>query len=184
MTEIDSFCQIIRKRSEEHKIAIKLLYESNLYGQVISILRQELDSMVRVIYLLDKDLNTRKYLINQTLNNEKWTIPNSRSKITDRQMVDLADNFHGWSNSVYKLGCAFIHLSPLMDYYNTNPFDYLDIKENLDIIQHLNRYHNFPINYDLNMTNIIPLLIPVFNKVSDNLEYYITELENNIIGVN
>ncbi len=58
----------------------------------------------------------RQHFINQTLRNERWTHPNSKKIVTDRQMVDLTDKLHGWTNSVYKLGCAFIHLSPLADY--------------------------------------------------------------------
>ena len=42
---------IIQKRSEENDKSIKLLYKQKLYGNCISILRQELDSMVRVLFL-------------------------------------------------------------------------------------------------------------------------------------
>ena len=42
----------IRQRSEENHSAITLLHEAKLYSNAIAILRFELDSMIRVIYLL------------------------------------------------------------------------------------------------------------------------------------
>lgn len=52
VSSIESFCRQVRSRSKEHQKAIGLLSEAGLAGQMVAILRQELDSMVRVIYLL------------------------------------------------------------------------------------------------------------------------------------
>jgi hypothetical protein len=97
-------------------------------------------------------------------------------------MVDLAGTLHGWTNSVYKLGCAFIHLSPLADYKNTNPFQQLPQNEIADIKMHLNNYHGFSLSDDLNMTTIRLYLPMVLDKVSSNLECYIGYLEKNRVG--
>ena len=178
MTTAEQFCRILRERAAEHKSAGQLLFANRHYGQLISILRQELDSLVRVVFLLSKDLNTRQHFIAQTLQNEKWTQPNSRMVVTDRQMVNLTDRLHGWTNSVYRLGCAFIHLSPLADYKNNNPFQQLTPNENNDIKQHLHNYHGFPLSESLNMATVSPFLLKVLEKVSDNLGYYIDSLQN------
>lgn len=183
MTNKEQFCRIIRERSKEHKTAINLMLQNKLYGQAISIVRQELDSMVRVIYLLDEsELSVREHFIAQTLNNRKWALPNSKTIITDRHMVDLANTLFGWTQSVYKLGCAFIHLSPMNDYKNENPFSQLAQDEIDDIREHLNSYHGFPLTNDLTMNTVTPYLLRVFTKVSDNLEYYISGLENDKMG--
>ena len=42
MNNLKQFCEIVKKRSEENSKSIKLLYEQKLYGNCISILRQEL----------------------------------------------------------------------------------------------------------------------------------------------
>jgi len=178
MTETQQFCRILRERSAEHTSAGQLLCANRHYGQVVSILRQELDSLVRTVFLLTTDLTERQHYIQQTLNNEKWTRPNSRTVITDRQMVNLSDLLHGWTNSVYKLGCAFIHLSVMADYRNENPFQQLSVEEINDIKQHLNDYHGFPLDEDLSMITISPYLLRVLDKVSSNLEYYIGNLES------
>lgn len=182
MTETEQFCQILRERSVENISAGQLLYKNRLYGQLISVLRQELDSLVRAVFLLSKDLTTRQHFISQTLQNTKWTLPNSRTVVTDRNMVDLTDRLHGWTNSVYKLGCAFIHLSPMADYRNSNPFQQLEQTEITDIKQHLHHYHGFNLSDDLNMETVSPYLLRVLDKVSSNLECYIEYLENNRVN--
>ncbi|TBO44468.1 hypothetical protein [Pedobacter kyonggii] len=183
MTPTEQFCRILRERSTDHLSAGRLLFTNQLYGQVISTLRQELDSMVRAIFLLNQDLAPRQHFIGQTLQNEKWTWPNTRSQITDRNMVDLANSMYGWTNSVYKLGCAFIHLSPMADYRNENPFRQLSPDEINSIKQHLHDYHSFPLANDLNMEAVSPYLLKVLDKVSSNLECYIGYLEADKIGV-
>src|SRR5690348_14381253 len=103
MNDIARFCAIIRQRSKENAQAFSLLSTKNLTGQLFSILRQELDSMIRVIYLLQiSDLAERHSLIALTLDSKKW-------KITDKQMVGIANNLQGWTEYVYKFGCGFIH---------------------------------------------------------------------------
>lgn len=161
---INLFCDIVTQRSGEHSCAINILLQQQLYGQVISILRQELDSMVRVMFLLSiSDLNLREHFINQTLEGIKWSYPNTKKVVTDKQMVDLADKFYGWPFFVYKLGCAFIHLSAMVYYKNSNPFLLLSVSERNDITRFLHQYHSFPLELELNLENIIPYLDKVFN---------------------
>lgn len=179
MTETEQFCQLLRERSVENISAGRLLFNNGLYGQLVSVLRQELDSLVRSVFLLSKPLNSRQHFISQTLQNIKWTLPNSRTVVTDRNMVDLTDRLHGWTNSVYKLGCAFIHLSPMADYRNSNPFQQLGQTEIDNIRQHLHNYHGFELTEKLNMDTVSPYLLRVLDKVSSNLECYIEHIENN-----
>ncbi len=50
MTELSTFCRQVRSRSAEHRAAMHALRA--LPGQMVSVLRQELDSLVRVVFLL------------------------------------------------------------------------------------------------------------------------------------
>ena len=176
--EIKEFCNLVRKRSEENKQAVDALYNMALYGQVMSILRQELDSMIRCIYLLYQPIEDRKSLINQTLTGKRWQYNNGRI-ITDKNMVEIANNLQGWTKSVYKFGCAFIHLSNFHDYENADMFTDLDSNEKEDIKQHTNHYHGYDLNQTLTFLSIKPYLSQVFMKVYGNLECYISDLENN-----
>ena len=106
------------------------------------------------------DLNLREHFINQTLEGIKWSYPNTKKVVTDKQMVDLADKFYGLPFFVYK-------------------FLLLSVSERNDITRFLHQYHSFPLELELNLENIIPYLDKVFNKVSSNLACYIEDLRQN-----
>lgn len=179
MNPIQKYCQIIRKRSDENKESISLLYKNGHFGQVMSILRQELDSMIRCIYLLNfSDFSIRETLVNQTLEGERWRYPNRRI-ITDKEMIEIADELHGWTKSVYKFGCAFIHLSNFHDYMENDPLQTLEESEKRDIKEHLNNYHGYIFEQDLTFQSIIPYLFMVFEKIKGNLICYVEDLEQN-----
>lgn len=177
MTSTKKFCDLLRVRSLENKKSAELLYWNGLYGQVISVMRQELDSLVRCVYLLNiSDLNQRERLINQTLNGERWRDIKNRI-ITDSEMVQLADQLNGWTRSVYKFGCAFIHLSNLHNYTKEDPFNSISKEEKEDIIRHINYYHGPRKIYELNFESFQPYFRKVFEKIHSNLKCYIDEVE-------
>jgi len=98
MKTLDTFCRQVRARSAEHKAAVMLLSQQNLISPLIAILRQELDSMIRVIFLLSlADREYRTQLIDAAVNGSKWTHKGKRSRITDRDMVNVATQLRGWT---------------------------------------------------------------------------------------
>ncbi|MCW8898112.1 MAG: hypothetical protein OQJ96_05885 [Flavobacteriales bacterium] len=181
MTTARSYCNLIRSRTTENRAAVQLLNGQRLHGQVMSVLRQELDSMVRCIYLLETELDERERLMLQTLNGERWRNSNNRI-ITDRDMVNVSNHLWGWTDSVYSLGCAFIHLSNFHDYQESNPFDTLEESEKVNIKNHLNNYHGYDLSLELTFESVQPYLIAVFDKVSSNLNCYVERVENNAIS--
>ena len=181
MNDIDKFCTVLRKRSSEHAEAMSRMRD--LPGIMASILRQELDSMVRAIYLLAiPDLNERKRLINQTLNGEVWTVLTARGKtkkVTDRDMVELSNKLQGWTLSVYKFGCAFIHFSNFHNYSSENPFELLGPEEQSNILNHMRYYHGGPQSNNPSFLELATYFPMVFDKISSNLERYIKDIESN-----
>lgn len=181
MCDTNRFCSVLRKRSSEHAEAMSRM--NDLPGMMASILRQELDSMVRVIYLLTiSDMVERKRLINQTLNGEIWTVlteNGKNKKITDRDMVELSNKLQAWTLSVYKFGCAFIHFSNFHDYSNENPFAFLDPEEQSNILDHMRHYHGGPDSNTPSFEEFSSYFPRVFKKISENLECYIKDLESN-----
>lgn len=103
------YISLIQNRSEENKKALTLLFSQGLFGNCVSILRQELDSFIRVMYLgRISDFDERERMMNQTLSGEKWTVLTSNKKwkqITDKDMVEEANEFYGYIQYVYKFGC-------------------------------------------------------------------------------
>ncbi len=181
MDEIEKFSNILRKRSAEHSEAMSRIHD--LPGMMASILRQELDSMVRVIFLLAiADLTERKRLVNQTLSGNVWSVKTAKGKdkkITDREMVEVSNKMEGWTLSVYKFGCAFIHFSNYHDYSESNPFDSLSPQEKIDMVSHLRHYHGGLHSDQPSFSEIAAYFPRVFDKISANLEYSIKELESN-----
>ncbi len=179
MSSLFVFSRQIKSRSAEHLLAMQLLAHAGLAGQMVAILRQEVDSMVRVIYLLTQSLERRALLVKASVNGEKWTKDNSRASVTDKEMVDLAQNLQGWTQSVYKFGCAFIHLSGLHDYNDRDPLLQLPEHERNDILEHCRHYHGGPATNEANFVELIPFLPRVLNKISTNLEHYLGALSRN-----
>lgn len=181
MSEINKFCTVLRKRSAEHAEAMSRMRD--LPGLMASILRQELDSMVRVIYLLTiSDLKERKRLINQTLNGEVWTVLTDKGKtkkVTDRDMVELSNKLQGWTLSVYKFGCSFIHFSNFHNYSIENPFEFLEPEEQANILVHMRHYHGGPHNNNPSFQELASYFPDVFKKIASNLECYIKDIESN-----
>ena len=74
MEWVKTFCRQIRARSAEHGAAISHLQRDELYSQIVAILRQELDSMTRVIYLSSiSDGCRRTELIRDSVEGRNWT---------------------------------------------------------------------------------------------------------------
>jgi hypothetical protein len=178
MTSLEMFCRQIRARSSEHREAIHLVHGRRLLSQVVAILRQELDSMVRVIYLLSiADKPFRQQLVEASVNGVKWTVKGKSACITDREMVELAQSLHGWTQSVYKFGCAFIHLSSFHDYENRDPLLALPRDEKAAILKHMRAYHGGPTSSEPTFEDLLPYFPQVFEKVAGNVECYVQKLE-------
>lgn len=177
MDSLSIFLRQVRHRSEEHKRAMHILAREGLAGQMVAVLRQELDSMVRVIYLLTQDTERRATLIEASVRGEKWIQPNSHASVTDKEMVDLAQNLQGWTRSVYKFGCAFIHLSGLHDYNDRDPLEQLPLQEREDILGHCRNYHGGPHGDDAKFSELVPYMPRVLEKIAGNLECYLNNLE-------
>ncbi|MFM5364002.1 hypothetical protein ACET98_23350, partial [Aeromonas veronii] len=73
MSEKEIFIRQIRHRSNEHIRAMEVLSAANIPSQMIAVLRQELDSMVRVIYLLSQEPSRQTQLGNAS-NQLKWCL--------------------------------------------------------------------------------------------------------------
>jgi hypothetical protein len=143
----------------------------------VGVLRQELDSMVRVIFLLSiEDSARRESLVRDAVNGQTWKSPR-KGRVTDREMVELAERLHGWTRSVYRFGCGFIHLSNLHDYRERDPLHDLSEEDKSDILGHLRQYHGGPASESPSFDEVARYLPRVFEKVASNLECYLNQLE-------
>lgn len=177
------FCQLLRARSRENHVVVeRLAFDLDVAGALVGKLREELDSMVRAIYLLQiGDRAERRRLMDDTLNNRRWkvaTVNGKMADVTDKDMVALANQLHGWALSVYRFGCAFIHLSSYHDRQAVDPFLSLDPTEQNDILSHLRYYHHGLHGVNVTFEDIAVLLPMVHLKIRDNLRCEIEALES------
>ncbi len=168
MSEPETFCRQVRARSVENRQAMLALRA--LPGQMISVLRQELDSLVRVVFLLaQSDRPYRHGLIDDSVSGTRWRCRNSQPPVTDREMVDLTDTLHGWTKSVYAFGWAFIHLCNLHDHQTRDPLGQIMEAERKSTLDHLRHYHDGPHGASPAFSDVVPYLPMVFTKIADNL---------------
>ncbi|MBI2059499.1 MAG: hypothetical protein HYT87_06975 [Nitrospirae bacterium] len=174
--EVETFCRQVRARSAENRQA--MLAVRALPGQMISVLRQEIDSPVRVVFLLAQDdRDYRQTLIEESVSGQRWRRRNSKQHVTDREMVDLTNTLHGWTRSVYAFGCAFVHLSNFHDHQTRDPLDQISAAERNAVLDHLRHYHGGPNGAAPTFLELMPFLPRVFAKIADNLECYVKQLE-------
>lgn len=183
MTDLkQKFIELIQKRSKENAESLSDDFAKRRIGKCLETLRTELDSFIRVMYLgRVSDINERERLITQTLSGEKWTVLTQNNKwkqVTDKDMVDKADELLGYVHYVYKFGCGFIHLSNFHNYATTNPFDKLSDTEKTDVKNYLNQYHHFSTDQELTVENMANYIPNVFEKISSNLTCYFRQILN------
>ena len=92
-------------------------------------------------------------------------------------MLELANKLQGWSGSVYRFGCGFIHLSNFHDYRKRDPMDAISLAEKEMVLRHMRYYHGGPLCPNPKFEDLIPYLPRVFEKISTNLECYLKDLE-------
>lgn len=175
------FCRQVRARSLEHREAMSMADLHGWLSIAVGILRQELDSMVRTIFLIEqRDPGLRARLLEQAVSGESWRLPTAKGtlkKVYDRDMVDLAQNLHGWTQLVYRFGCSFIHLSDLHDYHARDPFRGLPLQEREDIAHYLRKYHGGDVSTGSTFNEVAAYAPKVLDKIASNLEHYLDDLE-------
>ena len=182
MTVTEKFLSLLENRTKENKETISLLMGKGLIGNAISVLRQEIDTFIRVIYLAKlHDYSYREHLMNCTLQGDQWANKGKRRRITDREMVDIANQLKGYVQYAYKFGCSFIHLSDSHNYREGNPFERLSKEEQNNIAFYLNSYHGYPLTSELSIKTVAPLVVSIFDKISSNMWHYTKHLEHRTI---
>jgi hypothetical protein len=174
MPPLEDFVSMVRKRSEENRSAFVALDHT---PQVqTSLLRIELDSMIRVFHILSYSPTERVSAIEKFYSAQMFV--NAKGKrITDAHMVDEAAKFEGWTRYVYDFACAFVHLSPLhLNDLDVDLSPYFD-GEAAKVAYYLNHYHGFDETIPITIRNLRPYLSRIFDKIHGNTECYLEYLE-------
>ena len=134
--------------------------------------------MVRCIFLLSvTDRQYRERLLHDSVTGIPWRTQDGKRKVTDKDMVDLSNRLHGWTQNVYAFGCGFIHLSAYHDYSERDPFVSLTPEDRRNIAHYLSYYHHVVMDHTTKLQDIKAVLPAIFEKISANLECYVKDLE-------
>jgi hypothetical protein len=170
-TNLQTFIRFTEDRSQSNLKAIEALCDLQLYGQAVSILRQELDSLTRVCYLIaTTDPVERQKLVDDKVSGTKWSIG-------DGQLVQRAKLYNSWATDVYFFGNNFTHLTDFHDYKVNDPLLKLSSDEKEQLRYYLHSYHQFPTDRELSFDNVVPYIQKVANKVANNLKSYLRHLQ-------
>jgi hypothetical protein len=92
-------------------------------------------------------------------------------------MVGVAQRLQGWTESVYRFGCAFIHLSQFHDHGSREPLRSLPSEEQATILNYMLNYHGGPQGPQPRFEELVPFFPAVLEKITSNLEHYLADLE-------
>lgn len=141
-----------------------------------SVLRMELDSMIRVIYLLHTP-DARDRILARCVAGEGFKDGKSRIYDVDMKKVAVADN--EWVDAVYDFGSKFVHLTDAHDYAKVDPFQAYEHKGK--VIEYLNAYHGArmrsrPLDEGSTLDDIAAYGPHVLDKITSNLNFYTRSL--------
>lgn len=178
MNILENFIKQVNARSAENKKSFDLLYQQECYGVCIGIMRQEIDTLQRVNYLIDWEnyqLRQNAFdLVKNSVQLGEWKFLNSNrkmQKVKDSEMLKEG----GWEAIVYSFGCGLIHLSDKHLYRDFDPVIKMGNKEKERIIGYLSSYHGFD-GEEINMNDIIRYLPKIYEKIYENIEVNIGEI--------
>jgi hypothetical protein len=179
ITPTKEYKNLITHRLEENWKSFKLLFDIKHYGNCISLMCQELDQFIIVLYLLKQDLYRRNHLIGLSINSQKWFIIGKDTKkeyINDDVLLNFANSLTGWERSIYEIGFIFKHLTVNSNYVLKNPILSLDEAERKLIHEYVFEYHTKELPKEYKIDDLVPILPLVFEKISDSLKSYMVNL--------
>jgi len=169
----------IMHRLEENWKSFNILFELKHYGNCISIMCQELDQYVRILYLIKQSHFMRDDFIKCSVNDQKWHYSDSDNKkkyVTDDDIRKFASKLDGWELSIVEFGYVFKHLSSNLNYVLKDPIKLLDKNGRNTIRKYVMEYHNIDLSEDYSINDLILVLPEIFKKISRNIEDYLMDL--------
>jgi hypothetical protein len=181
ITPIDEYKKIILQRLDENRKSFDLLYGIKHYGNCISIMCQELDQVMKLLFLLNSPKSEQIQYIKASINNQKWFITNKEFKkeyLTEDVFTRYSETLDGWDRSIYEFGLSFGNMATTFNYGTRDPIKSIGENDKEKIRNYIVEYHNknFPKDYDLGI--LIIELPTIFNRISVNLQSYINRLLN------
>ncbi|WP_395297270.1 hypothetical protein ACF9IK_30420 [Kitasatospora hibisci] len=182
--DVSAFCRAVEARSEEHRKAMDVAVSEGWWAIAGSVLRMELDSLIRVNYLL-RNPDTRERILASCAAGKGFK--DHRSRIPDADMVRIAETGNPWVRNVYHFGNRLVHLTNVHDYAWADPFRAFEKDEREEVIGYLNHYHGSAVegpSLDSSATflDIAAYAPHVLRKIASNLRISSERLYQEVTG--
>jgi hypothetical protein len=179
----ETFRRMTEARSREHHEAMRVALDKGWLAIAGSVLRMELDSMMRVIWLL-RHPDTRDQILascvaGKGFKDGKLIYDNKMVADADREIAADAANENRWVQAVYDFGNTFVHLTNAHDYAVTDPLQAYEHRD--EVIKFLNNYHpgkvpGRPVDDRSTLRDVAAYAPHVLEKITSHLDTYVTRL--------
>ena len=179
ITQLKEYRNLINQRLDENWKSFKVLFDINHFGNCISIMCQELDQFIIVLFLIKQKRYLRDHFMKLSIENQKWYIVNKDNKkeyVTEDLLLGFIKTLTGWEKSIYEFGFIFKHLTNNANYALKDPIQSLGDDERQVIYNYIKEYHKIDFPNGYTMLELIPILPMIFEKISDNLKNYLLQL--------
>lgn len=179
ISEKEAYKRLISHTLKENWKSFTILFELKHYGNCISIMCQELDQVIRLLFLSKSRMHERDELIGQALNSQKWFLLGADRKktyITEETLAEFATSLAGWERAIYEFGLAFKSLSNNYNYILKDPIKGLKEAERQKIHAYIVEFHDKAFPADFALGNLIPELQAIFERISENLKLAMEQL--------
>ena len=175
----DEYKKMISHRLEENIKSFKALFDIQHYGNCISIMCQELDQVIRLLFLLNSNSDNKKLFIQSAINSQKWYVVNRENKkeyVTEEMIVQFAETLSGWDKSIYEFGLSFDSLSKNFNYGSKDPIKSMDDNDRNKLYKYIKEYHvkDFPDDFSIN--ELVPVLPIIIKEISSKLNSYMNRV--------
>lgn len=181
--DLEVFCRAVEARSQEHRKVLDVAVAHGWWAIASTVLRMELDSMIRVIYLV-RTPDERDHILASCVGGRGFK--NVRGRVRDLTMLYIAKTAdYGWIQAVYDFGNKFVHLTDAHDYAEVDPFPVYENRA--EVIDYLNYYHrgkvhDRPLEDGSTLGDIAAYAPYVLEKIATNLRMHIEELRAAVAG--
>lgn len=179
ISEKEAYTRLISHTLKENWKSFSILFELKHYGNCISIMCQELDQVIRLLYLIKSRSHEKDELIAQAINSQKWFLlgpDRKKTYITEETLSEFAKTLTGWEKAIYEFGLAFKSLSSNYNYILKDPIKGMKDAERDKIHAYIVEYHDKDFPADFALGNLIPELQAIFERISENLKLAMEQL--------
>jgi hypothetical protein len=179
LSQSDEYKSLVGHRLAENMKSFKLLFGMQHYGNCISIMCQELDQIIRILFLLNSNFEERKGFIQASIDSHKWSIKNKENKrefINDEMLLHFAGTLEGWDRGIYEFGIAFKNLSNNFNYGSRDPIKSMGEAERLQLSRYIQNFHQGDFPGDFTLETLIPILPVIIDEISAKLKSYLDRI--------